>query len=79
MPPKKEGVCDKCGSGLYQRKDDKEEAIQTRLEVYDNITKELIDYYNKKKLLKELSGDLNAEEVYELISGILNDRNKIRT
>ena len=79
MPPKKEGVCDKCGSGLYQRKDDKEEAIQTRLEVYDNTTKELIDYYKKKKLLKELSGDLNAEEVYELISGILNDRNKIRT
>lgn len=79
MPPKKEGVCDKCGSGLYQRKDDKEEAIQTRLEVYNNITKELIDYYKKNKLLKELSGDLNAGEVYELISGILNDRNKIRT
>ncbi|MFC1621091.1 adenylate kinase [Candidatus Omnitrophota bacterium] len=76
MPPKKQGVCDKCGLELYQRKDDNEETIKKRLEVFNNQTKELIDYYKEKGILKEISGDLDASEVYEKLSGILNDRNK---
>ncbi|MBU1007411.1 MAG: adenylate kinase [Candidatus Omnitrophica bacterium] len=79
MPPKKEGVCDKCGSELYQRKDDKEETIKNRLDVYNSQTKTLIDYYREKGILEETSGDLDAGIVYEKLSGILNDRNKIRT
>lgn len=46
--PKREGVCDKCGGGLYQRDDDKEKVIEDRLVVYDNQTKPLIDYYARK-------------------------------
>jgi len=82
MPPKKQGICDKCGGELYQRKDDSIETIKKRLEVYDNQTKELIDYYKAKGILKEVSGDLEAGEVYSELSEILNtcesdDRNKV--
>ena len=79
MPPKKEGTCDKCGSGLYQRKDDSEETIKNRLEVFNSQTKELIDFYKEKGILKEISGDLDADAVYKKLFGILNDRDKIRT
>ena len=75
MPPKKEGICDKCQGELYLRKDDNEETIKKRLEVYNTQTKELIDYYGDKGILKELSGDLDAQEVYKELFGILNDRN----
>ncbi|MFA5389494.1 MAG: adenylate kinase [Candidatus Omnitrophota bacterium] len=82
MPPAKQGICDKCGGELYQRKDDKEDTIKKRLEVYDNQTKELIDYYSAQGLLKEVSGDLDAARVYGELSGILkagktDDRHKI--
>ena len=82
MPPKKQGICDKCGAELYQRKDDSEETIKKRLEVYDNQTKELIDYYKTQGILKEVSGDLEAGKVYSELSEILtcesDDRNKVR-
>ena len=79
MPPKKQGICDKCGSELYQRKDDNEETIKNRLDVYNNQTKELIDYYKAKGILREISGDLEAKEVYKELSGILsNDRYKVK-
>ncbi|MDP2921069.1 MAG: adenylate kinase [Candidatus Omnitrophota bacterium] len=71
MPPKKQGICDKCGVELYQRKDDSEETIEKRLEVYENQTKELIDYYSAQGILKELSGDLDAKEVYKQLAAIL--------
>ncbi len=71
MPPKKEGVCDKCHSELYRRKDDVEETIKKRLEVFEGQTKELIDYYKGKGVLEEISGDLDADEVYEKLSGII--------
>lgn len=71
MPPKKQGICDKCGSELYQRKDDSVETIKTRLEVYNSQTKELIDYYKEKGILKEVSGDLEADKVYKELLEIL--------
>ena len=53
-PPVKEGICDKCGSELVQREDDKDEAsINQRLQIYDEKTLPLVDYYNKKGLVKE--------------------------
>lgn len=67
MPPKKEDVCDKCGGELYRRKDDSEETIKKRLEVYNSQTEELTGYYRGKDILKELSGDLEADVVYEEI------------
>lgn len=78
MPPKKEGICNKCGGDLYRRKDDNEDTIKKRLEVYNNQTEELIGYYKKQGILKKVSGDLDAGSVYEELFGILNDRDKIR-
>ena len=50
-PPKVEGKCDVCGSEVIQRKDDTEETVKERLDVYDEQTQPLIKYYNEKNLL----------------------------
>ncbi len=63
MPPKKEGVCDACGSDLFIRDDDKIEAITHRLEVYRSQTAPLIDFYRNKQLLT----DIDARPATELI------------
>ncbi len=54
IPPKVEGKCDKCGGELIQRSDDKPEAIKKRLEVYQQQTAPLIDYYKEKGLLADI-------------------------
>jgi len=54
--PKADGKCDKCGGELYQRDDDKEEAIKNRLKVYQSSTAPLIDYYKAKGLLRAIDG-----------------------
>ncbi len=52
-PPKVEGICDKCGSKLKQREDDSDsEAINRRLEIYEEKTSPLVEYYDKKGILK---------------------------
>ncbi|HPQ69515.1 MAG TPA: adenylate kinase [bacterium] len=56
MPPKQEGVCDKCGGELYQRDDDTEATIRQRLATYHANTKPLIDYYRNETLLREVDG-----------------------
>lgn len=61
-PPKVEGICDKCGSKLIQREDDKsEDAIRRRLSIYDEQTSPLVEYYNKKGVLRteEVSTKIN--------------------
>ncbi len=55
-PSKKEGVCDSCGGELYQRDDDKEEAIKNRLKVYMASTAPLIGYYKNKGMLATIDG-----------------------
>ena len=62
--PIKNGVCDKCGSKLYQREDDKEETIRKRMEVYRNTESGLMSYYRKTGLLTEASGDLRSDELF---------------
>ncbi len=54
LPPKEEGVCDKCGGELYQREDDRPEVIRNRLGEYRERTQPLIDYYRKKGIVKEI-------------------------
>jgi adenylate kinase len=70
IPPKKEGVCDKCGGALFQRPDDKEDTVRNRLKVYEDQTKPLIDYYISKGLLKRVSGDLGVDELFKVLSKI---------
>ncbi|MEU0158681.1 adenylate kinase [Streptomyces sp. NPDC006261] len=54
-PPKSEGVCDVCGGALYQRHDDSEETVRTRLEVYHTQTEPIIDYYRAQGLVVTIS------------------------
>ena len=68
MPPKKEGICDKCGSALYQRPDDNESTVANRLKVYEAETKPLVDYYAKQSILKKVSGDLGVNELFKVLS-----------
>ena len=69
--PKKEGICDKCGSELVLRDDDKSETVQKRLEVYHEQTHPLIDYYKKKGVLHAIDGTLSMETVFKNIVDIL--------
>ncbi len=70
-PPKKEGVCDKCGGELYQRDDDKEETIKNRLDIYEKSTAPLIDYYGKKGILKSVSGIGYIDEIFNKVCSVL--------
>ena len=67
MPPKKDGICDRCGAKLIQRDDDKEDTIRRRLVVYENDTKSLIKYYTDKGILTEVSGDLDVARLFDKI------------
>lgn len=71
IPPKKEGICDTCGSELVQRDDDKPETVKNRLNVYHEQTQPLIDYYTKKNILKTVDGTKDMQEVFNEITGIL--------
>ncbi len=71
IPPKTEGICDKCGSELVQRDDDKPETVQNRLTVYHEQTQPLIDYYDKKNILKTVDGTKDMQEVFSDIVNIL--------
>ncbi len=54
LPPKKEGVCDYCGGEVYHRPDDTPATIKERLKIYEEETAPLINYYKKKKILKDI-------------------------
>ncbi len=69
--PKKEGICDACGSELYQRADDSEATIRERLTVYDTQTAPLIDYYDKKGVLRRIKGVGPIEKIYDSIEKVL--------
>ena len=62
-PPKKDGVCDKCGGELYQRDDDQEATIRQRLKTYHDQTSPLIDYYSKKSIVRMIDGTGSMEDV----------------
>jgi adenylate kinase len=70
-PPKKEGICDACGSELYQRADDSEATIRERLSVYNSQTSPLIDYYDKKGLLRRVEGVGPIEQIFASIQKVL--------
>mgnify|MGYP001077089175 FL=1 len=70
-PPKQEGTCDKCGGELYQRSDDTEEKVGTRLDEYLSKTEPLLRYYRDQGLLREVNGELEIDEVTAQITSIL--------
>ena len=74
-PPIKPGVCDVCGNEVIQRKDDVEETVKERLDVYERQTQPLIDFYKTKNLLSTVDGTKAINEVFESICELLGSGN----
>jgi len=70
-PPKIENRCDRCSGELYQRSDDTEEKVGTRLDEYFTKTAPLLEYYGQRNLLRQVNGEQEIEAVTEQISSIL--------
>jgi len=66
-PPKLAGKCDVCGAELYQRTDDSEATVGTRLDVYEKQTSPLLDYYRSRNLLGTIAGEGSVVQVAEAI------------
>ncbi|MHC4340953.1 MAG: adenylate kinase [Planctomycetota bacterium] len=62
-PPKAEGICDKCGSELMQREDDREDVVRDRLHIYRENTEPLVHHYEVHGLVRKIDGDQSIDEV----------------
>ena len=71
IPTKVEGICDRCGSPVVLRDDDKPETVQKRLNVYHEQTQPLIDYYTKQSILRTVDGTQDMNDVFAEIVKIL--------
>lgn len=71
-PPKKAGKCDKCSGELYQRDDDNEKTVTARLQVYENQTFPLIEYYKTQGKLRPVDGVGEMKTIFERITKVLS-------
>ena len=62
-PPQKDGTCDRCDGELYQREDDQEATVRTRLGVFEKDTAPLIEYYRSQGILSEIPGEGNVKDI----------------
>ena len=72
-PTKVEGVCDRCGGELTQRKDDNEESLKVRLDEYSNNTEPVIDYY-EKKMVSHINADASMDEIWSSVKEALKNK-----
>jgi len=70
-PPQKRDVCDSCGGQLYQREDDTAEAVRVRIQVYQDETRPLVDYYKQVNKLVDVDGIGTVEDVGQRLSEAL--------
>lgn len=63
-PPKMKGICDSCGTALYQREDDRPESVRVRMDVYEKSTSPLTDFYRRHGLLVSISAEGTPEEIF---------------
>ena len=73
-PPINVGFCDKCNGDLYQRDDDGEDVVQSRLKIYSEQTSPLIAFYERKSLLWAVDGLGSVEEIFEKIVDAVGER-----
>ena len=69
--PKQAGICDRCGEPLVQRSDDRRDAIETRLKVYDEQTAPLVRYYDERRLLSPVDASGAVDDVFRHLSEVL--------
>jgi len=72
-PPKQSGVCDRCGGELYQRDDDREQTITNRLQVYENQTAPLLNYYSQRGLLRAVDGVGDIDQIRARVIAALGE------
>ena len=72
-PSKKKDVCDVCSGELYQRADDNEKTIRTRMDVYVESTAPIIDYYKRQGKLHTIKGDKESEDLLNSLVDLLNE------
>jgi adenylate kinase len=70
-PPSQEGICDKCGGELYQRDDDNEATVATRLDVNIEQSAPILNYYKEKGLLRNINGQQDIDKVFEDVAKVL--------
>ncbi len=73
-PTKVEGVCDRCGGELTQRKDDNEESLKVRLDEYSNNTEPVIDYYENKNMVSHINADASMDEIWSSVKEALKNK-----
>jgi adenylate kinase len=71
MPPRREGVCDRCGGELYIRDDDRLESIRNRLRVYREQTEPLIGWYRDRRLLHDIDSEQTVEKSLQQLRPLL--------
>lgn len=70
-PPRKEGVCNRCGGKVIQRADDKPEAIKKRLELYHELTEPLLEYYKPRKIVHSVDASKNIDTVFKDVCKVI--------
>ncbi|MGH2790887.1 MAG: adenylate kinase [Actinomycetota bacterium] len=70
-PPKEQGICDVDGEPLFQRDDDTEEVIRHRIEVYDDQSRALLEFYDSKGVLRVIDGSGNPDQIYVHVSALV--------
>lgn len=71
-PPRNQGICNECNGELYQRDDDSEDTVRTRLEVYNNATKPLLEFYGRFGMLSQIDGVGRPEEILSRIENAIH-------
>ncbi len=71
-PPKQSGICDPCGGELYQRADDNEQTVMSRLEEYENKTAPLKEFYRKQGKLKSAKGSGSMDDIFDRICSLVS-------
>lgn len=74
LPPKVDGICDRCGGKLHQRDDDRPESIRVRMQAYRQSTQPLIDFYRRRGLLISIEAKGSPEEIYERTRKLVQEK-----
>jgi adenylate kinase len=73
MPSTTEGICDRCGTALVQRKDEEADVVSRRLDVYGRETEPLLAHYRRAGLLREIDGTIGVDNVLARVSYVLEE------
>ncbi len=71
-PPTTKGMCDKCRGELYQRDDDKADVVTTRIQIYNQETEPVVDYYRRSSILREVDGEQTVEDVGKAMNAAIS-------